>query len=280
MMGNDGTRTLGFISSWILEKHFRFVSSSPWLLNVRVMPYSPPSQLIQQNWFPFTTHVLLFTMCVGPEGLLRYNILILTHFPCISVDSTKSMNRFIHYDFMISVCTIRSVFKVRCTLCDLFVSITHSRTCQTRYLLAESLIFMFDKYASCRSRSSSEVPPRTLHVLLSRVSDCPLLSYDMKSYGIIITRPACRWKFKRRVLDSTLRGKEGLDESLRFWLTKSWHQNRRLGGTTHHRNQFKLEGRREGSFDEGLWRRHRKASRSPSDDRWQRVWCFYWVVWF
>jgi hypothetical protein len=82
---------------------------------------------------------------------------------------------------MISICTIRPVFKVTTMHTLRLASITHPNS-----LIARSYIHSTPKYASYAldlpsrcDRGTSEVPPLTSHVLLYKVLVCPLLLYDI-----------------------------------------------------------------------------------------------------
>ena len=144
------------------------------------MKLPSPSQLIQQNRFSLTQHVLLCRIFVCP--LLTYDCKQ-TDLPLTSqLIQQNRQNRIILYGFMISICTIRPVFKVTTMHTLRLVSITHPKS----LLAARSLIYSTPKYANYApdlpSRCDrgtylrlSEVPPLTSHVLLYKVLVCPLL---------------------------------------------------------------------------------------------------------
>ena len=104
-------------------------------------------------------------------------------------------NRIILYGFMISICTIRPVFKV--TTMHTFVATCFNRTPK---IAAHLLIYSTPKYASYApdlpsrcDRGTSEVPPLTSHVLLYKVLVCPLLlERHCNDFHAI-----CRWLVNR-----------------------------------------------------------------------------------
>ena len=135
-------------------------------------------------------------------------------------------NRIILYGFMISICTIRPVFKVTTMHTLRLVSIIT----QSPKIAARSLIYLCStKYASYApylpprcDRGTSEVPPLTSHVLLYKVRHC--LSLVIIRHCNDFHHAICRWLVNfDSCFDTPLcvHVKEGRNKGY-FRLTRSW----------------------------------------------------------